>query len=150
MGSDTRSTRFRVEKMNTQRAKELLILHEGSRNRIYKCSAGFNTIGIGHNLDANPISDRAVMVIFEDDLNDVLNDLTKNLPWWNTLSESRQLVLVDMCFNLGIRRLLEFRNTLKAMQEGRYEDAAVGMEQSLWAKQVGSRATRLHKMMREG
>ncbi len=95
--------------MNVKRAKELLELHEARRDRMYKCSAGFNTIGIGHNLDANPISERAIDVIFEDDLNVVLNDLTKNLPWWRTLSENRQLVLVDMCFNLGIGRLLGFK-----------------------------------------
>ena len=136
--------------MNVKRAKELLELHEARRTRMYKCSAGFNTIGIGHNLDANPISERAVDIIFEDDLNGVLNDLTKNLPWWRNLSENRQLVLVDMCFNLGIGRLLGFKHTLKAMEEGRYEDAAKGMEQSLWATQVGSRAIRLIKMMREG
>ena len=136
--------------MDVKRAKELLELHEARRNRMYKCSAGFHTIGIGHNLDANPISERAIDVIFEDDLNVVMNDLTKNLPWWRTLSENRQLVLVDMCFNLGIGRLLGFKNTLKAMEEGRFEDAAGGMGQSLWATQVGSRAARLIKMMREG
>ena len=136
--------------MNLIKIKELLILHEGKRNSVYKCSQGFNTIGIGHNLDANPISDKAIDVIFEDDLNTVLNDLTKNLPWWRTLSENRQHVLIDMCFNLGIGRLLGFKNTLKAVEEGRYEDAAIGMGQSLWATQVGTRATRLIKMMREG
>jgi lysozyme len=136
--------------MNVQKAKELLTLHEARRNRLYKCSQGYNTIGIGHNLDANPISERAIDVIFEDDLNSVLNDLTKNLPWWRNLSEDRQLVLVDMCFNLGIGKLLGFKNTLKAVEEGRYEDAAVGMGQSLWATQVGNRAIRLINMMRKG
>lgn len=136
--------------MNVEKIKELLTLHEARRNRIYKCSQGFNTIGIGHNLDANPISERAIDIIFEDDLNVVLNDLTRNLPWWRTLSENRQHVLIDMCFNLGIGKLLGFKNTLKAMEEGRYEDAAEGMGQSKWASQVGTRATRLIKMMREG
>ena len=136
--------------MNLIKIKELLTLHEGKRNSVYKCSQGFNTIGIGHNLDANPISDKAIDVIFEDDLNTVLNDLTKNLPWWRTLSENRQHVLIDMCFNLGIGRLLGFKNTLKAMEDGRYEDAAIGMGQSLWASQVGTRAIRLIKMMRDG
>lgn len=136
--------------MNKDKIKELLTLHEAKRKKMYKCSQGYNTIGIGHNLDTNPISDRAIDVIFEDDLNDVISSLDKNLPWWRTLSENRQHVLIDMCFNLGIDGLLGFKNTLKCVQEGRYEDAAKGMGASLWATQVGSRATRLISMMREG
>lgn len=115
---------------------------------MYKCSAGFNTIGIGHNLDANGISDRAIDVIFEDDLTSVISSLDSNLPWWKSLSENRQHVLIDMCFNMGIGTLLGFKNTLRAIEEGRYEDAALGMGQSMWAHQVGIRATRLIEMMR--
>lgn len=144
--------------MNIDKIKELLILHEAKRNKIYKCSQGFNTIGIGHNLDTNPISDRAIDIIFEDDLNEVINALDKYIPWWKTLSENRQHVLIDMAFNLGVGpstefptgQLLKFKNTLKAMQEGRFEDASKGMGSSLWATQVGNRATRLINMMLEG
>lgn len=136
--------------MDISALKKLLELHEGRRGSIYKCSAGYNTIGVGHNLDTNPISDKAIDVILEDDIAVVLSDLNKNLPWWRQLSERRQLVLADMCFNLGIGRLLGFKNTLKAMENGNYEEAANGMAASKWAAQVGRRAERLIKMMREG
>jgi lysozyme len=74
------------------------------------------------------------------------------------LSETRQLVLADMAFNLGVGpseedkdgKLLTFKNTLRAMQEGRYEDAAKGMEDSPWYRQVGRRAVKLVDMMRKG
>ena len=59
-------------------------------------------------------------------------------------------MLADMCFNLGINRLLGFKNTLAAIKAGDYEAAADGMLASMWAKQVGKRAHRLIKMMREG
>jgi lysozyme len=55
-----------------------------------------------------------------------------------------------MCFNLGVTRLGGFVNTLAAMKRGDYEAAADGMMKSLWASQVGRRAQRLAKMMREG
>lgn len=32
---------------------ELLTKHEGRRRKPYKCSAGANTIGVGHNIDQN-------------------------------------------------------------------------------------------------
>jgi lysozyme len=136
--------------MNIPKLKELLTLHEGLRLKPYRCTSDKLTIGVGHNLDDKPISPRAAEVMLEDDINDVLNDLDKNLPWWKDLSETRQLVLADMCFNLGIQGLLGFKNTLSAMQSGDYEKAANGMSQSLWAKQVGKRAERLIQMMRAG
>lgn len=136
--------------MNLNKLKELLILHEAKRNRMYKCSAGYNTIGVGHNLDANPISDRAVDIILDDDINIVLNDLNRAFPWWRDMDEVRQVVLADMCFNMGLSTLSFFKNTLKAMEEGRWEDAAKGMENSKWYGQVGNRSKRLVKMMRTG
>lgn len=126
--------------------KELLILHEGARQRMYKCSAGYNTIGIGHNLDAKPISDKAIDQIFNDDLDDVLNEVD-NLPYWDELSDVRQAVLIDMCFNLGYEGLLKFRKMHTALSLGDFEDAAVEMIDSKWARQVGIRADRLRAMM---
>ena len=39
--------------------------------------------------------------------------------------------------------MLTFKNTLKAMEQGRYQDAADGMKNSLWYRQVGDWAKRL-------
>lgn len=133
--------------MNIEKLKSHLELDEGRKNKLYYDFVGIPTIGVGHNLN-EPISDRAIDVILEDDINNKLKDLDTNLSWWRTMDEARQLVLADMCFNLGITRLLGFKETLKAMKEGRYQDAAKGMEDSLWYKQVGVRAVRLVEIMR--
>jgi lysozyme len=55
-----------------------------------------------------------------------------------------------MAFNLGITKLLGFRNTLVAMRQGKYDAAADGMLASAWAAQVKGRAQRLADMMRKG
>lgn len=133
--------------MNIEKLKSHLELDEGRKNKMYYDSVGVPTIGVGHNLN-DPISNRAIDIILEDDINSKIKDLDINLPWWRTMDEARQLVLADMCFNLGITRLLGFKETLKAMKEGRYQDAAKGMEDSLWYKQVGVRAVRLVEIMR--
>lgn len=70
--------------------------------------------------------------------------------WVNGLDGPRRRVLRNMCFNMGWPTLSQFRNTLLAVREGRYGDAAAGMEQSLWARQVGDRARRLVATMRDG
>ena len=130
--------------------KEMITLHEGLRLSPYKCTAGKLTIGVGHNLDDKPISKEAAMMILDDDIHDCFLDLNRSLPFWTSLDEVRQAVLIDMCFNLGISRLLGFKNFLSALEEGDYERASAEMLDSRWADQVGQRAERLSEMMISG
>ena len=120
-----------------------LMRDEGIRHKMYKDSVGIETIGVGHNLQAKAISQRAVEVILEDDVQDTIKELHAALPWVKDLSDARRGVLINMAFNLGIKGLLSFKNTLKAIQEGRWEDARKGILDSKYAQQVGPRAHRL-------
>jgi lysozyme len=43
-----------------------------------------------------------------------------------------------------------FHDTLQAVQDGRYDDAAWGMLNSAWHRQVGTRAAILADIMRTG
>lgn len=116
----------------------------------YHDSVGKVTIGIGRNLTDVGISREEASYLLDNDINKVIAQLNDKLPWWITLSENRQRVLVNMCFNMGINDLLAFKNTLAAMKSGDYKAAADGMGKSLWAKQVGERAKRLADMMKDG
>lgn len=127
-----------------------LVEHEDLRLKPYRCTSGKLTIGVGRNLDDVGISRREAMFLLEGDIDRVTEDLDERLPWWREMSDTRQLVIADMCFNLGIARLLKFVNTLAAMKRGDYEAAAQGMEDSLWYRQVKGRAVKLVDMMRKG
>lgn len=59
-------------------------------------------------------------------------------------------VVVEMAFQLGMSGLAKFTNTLKAINHGRWDDAADGMLASLWARQTPTRATALAEVMRSG
>lgn len=123
---------------------------EGVRLKPYQCTAGKTTIGVGRNLDDRGITEHEADHLLLNDIELVTVHLDKHIPWWRDMSDARQRVLANMCFNLGISGLLYFKNTLASMKAGKYNDAADGMLKSLWAKQVGNRAVRLAKMMREG
>lgn len=131
---------------------------EGVRYVTYIDSRGNPTIGVGHNLNASPmpedwgqpLTDVQVDQLLTSDLNVMFSSLDSQLPWWRGLDEVRQRVLANMCFNMGIGTLLEFHNTLHAMQTGDYLSAAAGMAGSAWAKEVGDRATRLITAMNSG
>lgn len=127
-----------------------LIADEGMRLKTYTCTAGKLTIGVGRNLDDNGISVDEAHLMLQNDIDIVCAQLDNKLPWWRDMTEVRQRVLANMCFNMGIGTLLKFINTLEAMKHGQYDKAADGMLKSLWAKQVGNRAKRLARQMKEG
>lgn len=127
-----------------------IILHEGESLKLYKDTVGKYTIGIGRNLSDRGITKEESKFLFQTDYNLVISELDRGLPWWRKLDEVRQKVLFDMCFNLGLPKLLSFKNTLEAVRTGEYDKAAAGMLNSLWAKQVKGRATRLANMMLTG
>ncbi len=123
---------------------------EGLRLKPYRCTAGHLTIGIGHNLDANGIPPVVVDALYEYDVSMVERDLDHALPWWRGLSDARQRALVNMCFNMGIGRLMGFRKMLTALRAGDWNEAAQEALDSAWAHQVGPRAGRIAKMLAEG
>ena len=128
---------------------EQLTRDEEKRNRPYRDSVGKLTIGVGHNLDDKPISDRAVRVILEDDVADARNDLYLHLPWTKALSEPRQAALLNMCFNMGIFGLLTFKKALAAIQAEAWDVAAAEILHSKYADQVGPRAHRVIQQLKE-
>jgi lysozyme len=130
--------------------KQRLKTEEGLRLKPYRCSEGKLTIGYGRNIQDVGISKEEAEILLQNDINKTIQDLDKYIPWYKTLSENRQVVLIDMCFNLGLSEFLKFKNTLALIQKGDYLAASKAMLQSKWAKQVGKRALELSEMMRKG
>lgn len=136
--------------MNRDRLLKQLRVDEGVRSKPYRDTVGKLTVGVGRNLDDRGLSPDEIDYLLMNDVKLVEAELDRSLPWWRKMTDARQEVLANMCFNLGISRLLGFKNTLAYMAAGRYDAAAEGMKESLWYRQVGDRAARLVKMMREG
>ena len=130
--------------------KQRLKVEEGLRLKPYRCPAGKLTIGYGRNIQEVGISKEEAEILLQNDIQNTIKDLDKNVPWYRTLSENRQVVLIDMCFNLGLSEFLKFKNTLALIQKGDFLSASAAMLQSKWANQVGNRAFELSKMMRIG
>jgi lysozyme len=55
-----------------------------------------------------------------------------------------------MNFNLGITKLLEFKDMITALEKKDYTSAAKAVLDSVWAKQVHQRATDVALMISEG
>lgn len=148
-----------------RKASERLRMHEGVRLQPYFCTKGKQTIGVGRNLDDNPITPEeekvigdwrhgitkeAAFFLLRHDINRVVAECEKHIPFWKKLDDERQYALMDMAFNMGIKRLLGFKNMMAFLGVGNYRQAAVECLASQYAKEVGRRAQRIAKTIETG
>ena len=134
-----------------EKARSLVMYHEGLELFPYKDAVGKTTIGYGRNLSDRGVSPDEAEYLLENDLRIALIDAQALLgAHWDGLSDNRKAVLVDMALNLGKPRLAAFVEFLEALKAGDYERAADEMMDSLWARQVRRRAVALTKIIREG
>lgn len=123
--------------------------HEGLRLKMYKCTAGKNTIGYGRNLDDVGISADEAELMLKHDLENAEMD-AKRFPVFEKLNQVRKDVLIEMVFNLGYSRLCGFKKMFAALERKDYDEAANQMLDSKWARDVGERARTLAYFMRIG
>ena len=133
-------------------AERLIRLHEGLRLQPYLDTAEppRQSIGYGRNLTDRGISHDEAEYLLHNDLAATERELAAALPWVSRLDAARYAVLIDMAYNMGVPKLLTFRRTLAAVEQGDYAHAAGLMLQSKWAHQVRVRALRLARMMATG
>ena len=150
---------------------EELVKHEGLRLQVYQDTLGIDTIGIGRNLKDRGISKEELdeldiptighvyeygiteadaMLLAENDVQIVEEELLRAHPCVEDLDAVRQLVLVDMAFNMGVPRLCKFKKMWNAVHENKFDIAAKEMLDSRWATQVKSRSVKLANAMHNG
>lgn len=113
--------------------------YEGLSNVLYKCTSNKLSIGYGRNLEDVGISKDEAEYLLKNDIDIALDEVSEHFDMPN-LPEPAQIVLVDMCFNMGISRLLNFRNMIKAMEQDDWDKAADELLDSKYAAQTKRRA----------
>lgn len=133
-----------------------LKLDEGVRRTVYIDTMGHRTIGVGRNLDANPLpagmkpplTDEQIDDLLQQDIAAVVRSLNNHLLWWQQLDDPRQRVMIDLAFNMGIGTLQTFTTFLHYMRTDNYDMAAKDLLTTEWAKQVGTRAGRVVALLK--
>lgn len=131
-----------------EKAKKMLLLDEGLKFKPYYCTAGKLSIGYGHNLDDVGISQKIADIMLEEDLQIAQKTCGKIfgnlfLSW----SENQRLGWINLAFNLGQSRLLQFKSTIRAARINDWAEVEKGLRASLWFRQVGKRAERVISMI---
>ena len=137
-------------KYDREKLIQKLIEHEGLELKPYKDTLGILTIGIGRNLEDRGISEDEAVYLAKNDVQIVEKELLAAQPCVDTLDSVRQLVLIDMAFNMGVPRLCKFKRMWAAVHEKDFPTAAKEMLDSRWATQVKSRSVKLANMMHKG
>lgn len=140
----------------------LLNYEEGFSAKPYYCSAGYPTIGIGQRIGPKgaplklyefTVSKSLAAIWLAEKVKETLADMDKyeNIrAAMAACNDARKSILISMAYQMGAEGLAKFINTLKAVTEKRWSDAAAGMLNSAWAKQTPNRAKRHAKQMLTG
>ena len=124
---------------------EKLVAHEGLRLQVYQDTLGIDTIGIGRNLEDRGITKEELddldipsidhvyeygiteadaVYLATNDVQIVEEELVRAHPCVDRLDSVRQLILMDMAFNMGVPRLCKFKNMWASIHEEKYDIAA--------------------------
>ena len=125
--------------LNEQKLIQQIIAHEDNIPYAYQDSKGYWTIGIGRLIDhrlGGKLSDDECQYLLANDLVNVRKELAA-CAWYNIQDEVRRGVLIELCLNMGLPRLLTFQNMIAALKIFDYRKAAAEMVNSKWANDVG-------------
>jgi lysozyme len=113
--------------------------HEGWRLKAYVDTRGRVTIGAGRNLTDKGISEEEGLMLLQRDYTEALNAALE-YPWFKSLNEPRQAVVIDMIFEMGAAGYSKFILMHHALEDGDFAAAVAAMLNSAWAGEVPERA----------
>lgn len=137
--------------MDMHKLESLLIKHEQYKRKPYLDTLGNLTVGIGRKMDSVGISYEEAIYLLHNDIKAALNHIHKNHRLqriFDALNDDRQIVIINMIFNLGYSKFMQFKKMLEALEKNDYALAAQEMLDSRWKSQVKRRAIELAKVMR--
>ena len=144
--------------MNIDQLREELAYDEGVVHEIYLDHLGLPTFGIGHLVReedpehgqpvGTPVSEERCIEVFESDVQITIGDCEKLYDDFHELPDEAQLIIANMCFNLGYPRLSKFKGMKAGVDARDWNRAADEMVDSRWYRQVTKRADRLVERMR--
>jgi lysozyme len=130
-------------------ADTLLRKHEGTRQFVYQCPAGFNTIAVGRNLDTRGVLPDEIELMLSNDIKACAEDL-RGFDWWDGLTPNRKAALIDLRFCVGPAGFRGFKKMLVALEAKDWKGAAEQIMDSKFALQTGHRAADLAGLIRVG
>lgn len=150
--------------MKYSNLEKMFIYDEGFELFPYPCSAGKMTIGIGHNIEANPIgktieylqkhgiTEAQALELFHEDITN-RSGLARQYSWFRGLNEARQSVILNILYirPASLKEWAKYKPELiKALDAYQFREAAKLMKDLKIAKQLKNRFNRLTSQFEKG
>lgn len=130
-----------------------IIKHEGVSPYVYKDTGGIYTLGIGKNIDKSSkvgLQMKEMVWLMRDDIQECKDEL-RPYRFYKLQDDVRKDVLIELCYNMGLPRLLTFKRMRHALIGKDYELASYELLLSKWATQVGkTRSNNLYRQLKTG
>ena len=126
---------------------EQLKVHEGYKSKVYKCTAGVDTIGIGFAIKDLELSEDVCDLNLTEKLEVLEERYEKKFDWFATSPVEVRNVMLNMAYQLGFAGFCKFKKTIAYLQEAEWEKASEEMLDSRWAKQTPNRAKELSEII---
>ena len=104
---------------------------EGFRSKVYRCtgkttsdnrdgSSGYDTIGYGFAIKDLVIDEDIATMILERKLGELKLRIHKNFPFVLDLPEDIQDVVIEMCYQMGLKGFSKFKKTIAFLRLAKY------------------------------
>lgn len=140
--------------------RRYIVTNEGWETRVYRDSLGIPTIGVGFNLNRADARERItelglsyeavlnnevelnetqINILLNRDIDTAISIARQLFSNFEQISSTRQIVLIDLAFNLGPNRLAGFTRMINAVNTNDWAQAATELQNSRWYTQVRRR-----------
>lgn len=123
-------------------AVKIFLYDEGKSNSPYRDTKGYWTIGVGHfigdTIEALKLSDNTILSMLREDIKIAYEETISifGTQFLGSINAPRKMAILTLVFTLGRAKLLTFHQTVPAIKEKRWADAAGLLLKTKWAEDV--------------
>ena len=136
-----------LEEMNIEKLIDFIKEREGFRSRVYKDHLGIDTVGWGFTIKDLELPKGVASTILRIIVLNRIIDIHNQFDWFNKMPSGVQMIIVEMCYQLGIEGFSKFKQTIEYLKGRKWIDASKEMLYSKWAEQTPERANLLSEKL---
>ena len=108
--------------------------HEGFSPVVYKCTAGYDTIGYGKRIKYLKVTQEQSEEWLKEDLENLKYVLADKYDWFLPAPQEVKDIVRNMAYQLGPTSFRKLKRTIKLLKNKDYEGASIEMLDSKWAR----------------
>ena len=108
--------------------------HEGFSPVVYKCTAGYDTIGYGKRVKYIKVTEEQAEEWLKEDIEHLKYLLADKYDWFLPAPQELRDIVIEMAYQLGPTSFSKFKKTIYLIAHRDYKGASIEMLDSKWAR----------------